>query len=322
MSQRVHCSRCRREIGFLDVLSLNTQTRRCKACESQVHAFLHGFRTTFLQLTADGVLAPGEWQYLVNGATQNHVDPQEAFAYVRGDALNLVERTLTYAAADGAVNEHEEQHIRALIGALAIPPHQAAPLLQRMERIKFLGHVRSGHLPTVQPSIRLDSDQHCFLEQPAVFHKQTARATVHVNGRLLATSAKLLFLSDKGGTDMLWKSVVRVEEHPNGVYLELTKKAGNGFYTMGDPDIVAAVIDGVIRRDRREVVGSSPLSRVIPPAVRREVWQRDQGKCTECAATDYLEFDHVIPHSKGGASTVGNVQLLCRRCNLKKSDRI
>jgi len=33
----------------------------------------------------------------------------------------------------------------------------------------------------------------------------------------------------------------------------------------------------------------------------------------------YISF---IPHSKGGANSVANVQLLCRSCNLKKSDRI
>jgi 5-methylcytosine-specific restriction endonuclease McrA len=35
-----------------------------------------------------------------------------------------------------------------------------------------------------------------------------------------------------------------------------------------------------------------------------------------------LEFDHVIPHAKGGSNTDNNIQLLCRGCNLKKSDRI
>jgi 5-methylcytosine-specific restriction endonuclease McrA len=35
-----------------------------------------------------------------------------------------------------------------------------------------------------------------------------------------------------------------------------------------------------------------------------------------------LEFDHIIPHAKGGANTEGNVRLLCRRCNNEKGDRI
>ena len=44
--------------------------------------------------------------------------------------------------------------------------------------------------------------------------------------------------------------------------------------------------------------------------------------CVRCEATDYLEYDHIIPHSKGGSNSVKNVQLLCRRCNNEKSDRI
>jgi len=35
-----------------------------------------------------------------------------------------------------------------------------------------------------------------------------------------------------------------------------------------------------------------------------------------------LEFDHIIPVAKGGANTIDNVQILCRRCNGQKSDRI
>jgi len=63
-------------------------------------------------------------------------------------------------------------------------------------------------------------------------------------------------------------------------------------------------------------------SRSVPPAIRAEVWRRDGGACVECQATEYLEFDHVIPWSRGGATSVGNLQLLCRRCNLAKGARI
>lgn len=63
--------------------------------------------------------------------------------------------------------------------------------------------------------------------------------------------------------------------------------------------------------------------RLIPTAVKLEVWQRDEGKCVICGATDELHFDHDLPYSRGGTSiTAENVQLLCARHNLQKSDRI
>ncbi|MBU6181031.1 MAG: HNH endonuclease [Verrucomicrobia bacterium] len=63
--------------------------------------------------------------------------------------------------------------------------------------------------------------------------------------------------------------------------------------------------------------------RVIPSSVKLEVWKRDGGKCTKCGSEDNLHFDHILPYSKGGSSLVAeNIQLLCARHNLKKSDRI
>lgn len=60
----------------------------------------------------------------------------------------------------------------------------------------------------------------------------------------------------------------------------------------------------------------------IPENVRHEVWRRDEGKCVTCGSQVRLEFDHIIPHSKGGASTARNLQLLCEICNRSKSDAI
>ena len=63
--------------------------------------------------------------------------------------------------------------------------------------------------------------------------------------------------------------------------------------------------------------------RIIPTHVKLEVWKRDGGKCTKCGSTDELHFDHILPYAKGGTSLkADNVQLLCARHNLIKSDRI
>ena len=54
-----------------------------------------------------------------------------------------------------------------------------------------------------------------------------------------------------------------------------------------------------------------------------EFWKRDGGQCVTCGSTDNLYFDQILPFSKGGSSLVAeNIQLLCARHNLAKSDRI
>ena len=63
-------------------------------------------------------------------------------------------------------------------------------------------------------------------------------------------------------------------------------------------------------------------SRKISQKVKDEVWKRDEGKCVECGSKENLEFDHIIPFSKGGANTYRNIQLLCESCNRSKSDKI
>ncbi|HVE56767.1 MAG TPA: HNH endonuclease, partial [Pyrinomonadaceae bacterium] len=72
-----------------------------------------------------------------------------------------------------------------------------------------------------------------------------------------------------------------------------------------------------------ETVEIHERRRIIPTEIKLEVWKRDDGKCTMCGATDELHFDHILPFSKGGTSIkVENVQLLCARHNLEKSDKI
>ena len=51
-------------------------------------------------------------------------------------------------------------------------------------------------------------------------------------------------------------------------------------------------------------------------------------KCCICGASPAkdpsveLHVDHIVPWSKGGETTIENLQTLCSRCNLGKSDSI
>lgn len=73
---------------------------------------------------------------------------------------------------------------------------------------------------------------------------------------------------------------------------------------------------GWIKKEKEE------RSRHISSKVRLEVWRRDYGKCVECGSKERLEYDHIIPFSKGGSNTARNIQLLCEICNRKKHNKI
>ncbi len=64
------------------------------------------------------------------------------------------------------------------------------------------------------------------------------------------------------------------------------------------------------------------MSRHIPESVKKVVYERDGGRCRICGRhSEYMEYDHITPYRYGAPATVENIQLLCRRCNLKKRDK-
>ena len=68
----------------------------------------------------------------------------------------------------------------------------------------------------------------------------------------------------------------------------------------------------------------SKHSRYIPQDVKIRVVIRDNGMCQSpgCFATSNLHFDHIYPYSKVGLSDdVNNIQLLCSKHNLQKSNK-
>lgn len=63
----------------------------------------------------------------------------------------------------------------------------------------------------------------------------------------------------------------------------------------------------------------------VKPSIRFFVLKRDNYTCKACGATSSdgvkLEIDHIVPVSKGGTNDPDNLQVLCKTCNIGKSDK-
>lgn len=104
------------------------------------------------------------------------------------------------------------------------------------------------------------------------------------------------------------------------------------FYTEDDglqPLDVLALIRERERRARRRLERAhatlarenglaAPRRGTISSDLRRAVFERDGGRCVQCDSDFDIQYDHVIPFSLGGASTVENLQVLCATCNKRK----
>lgn len=102
-------------------------------------------------------------------------------------------------------------------------------------------------------------------------------------------------------------------------------KMGGSILVDNEPHV------GVKKIHRSETKNSGKdnaiLSRSVTLSVRLKVLERDAYRCIFCGrspATDVgvrLHIDHRFPFSKGGSSTIDNLQTLCQDCNLGKSDK-
>jgi 5-methylcytosine-specific restriction endonuclease McrA len=99
---------------------------------------------------------------------------------------------------------------------------------------------------------------------------------------------------------------------------KVVSKAGKVVSKVADQPVkkIAPKLDFKLSDTKREQLPTR--NRYIPAEVKRSVWKRAQGKCLSCKSTFGLEYDHVRPFAKGGASNFENLQLLCRNCNQRK----
>ena len=86
------------------------------------------------------------------------------------------------------------------------------------------------------------------------------------------------------------------------------------------------VCQPISRKSSGKNESKAKMTRAISSKLRYQVLKRDHFKCCICGASPAknagveLHIDHIIPWSKGGETVIENLQTLCSRCNIGKSD--
>lgn len=102
-------------------------------------------------------------------------------------------------------------------------------------------------------------------------------------------------------------------------YAELFEKLTDEFLKRTDPLKKSAPLRTASPTPE---VTSASERRAIPAATRRQVWQRDQGKCKfrspqgrSCGSRWQVQIDHIRPVARGGGNDPSNLRLLCAQHN-------
>lgn len=129
----------------------------------------------------------------------------------------------------------------------------------------------------------------------------------HIKGQLLMIWILASQLDNKIPYDAIWlKGRISATE---SVDIELLIDLG--FLLLSDSSEENTCADSA------QVLGS----RYVNKQIKAFIFERDKGQCCACKTNKKIEFDHIIPISKGGLSTAENLQLLCTSCNRKKRMR-
>ncbi|MFB7878394.1 TerD family protein [Nocardia sp. NPDC056064] len=317
---RARCPRC----GHVLRRKLFGGHGPCKRCAEEIEGFLTQWRTRARRVLSGPGTQSEEWIEVWAALRFQRIDEERGRVVLREAGLTQVERMVAFAFADGEVFAEELDAFEHVVSELALNGAVVDDLRRRMHRGRTLSRLRSGELPTVEtPGLHLDPEERVHLDLPAVHARMLARGPRNTEGRLIASTKKLRFVGDGTGIELPWNRVVSVHPEHGTVVIAATSARGGATFGVTDPDYVAAALEGALRVAKRLVLAPGQRdSRSISQDVKAQVWQRDGGKCVECGDGHYLEFDHIIPLSRGGATSAANLQILCRNCNRVKGARI
>ncbi len=287
-------------------------------------------RAIFMVCIADGHLSTQEWAYLLATTKKFGIRHDELLRVIQPQAKQFVEHVLADAKADGRLSAEELATLNWLAKNLGLPPDFLEYLRKEVSLLQSLTNIADGVLPNipVPAGVAIRAGEIVHFHSTAIWREvrmlKNGPKVVDHRGNLTLTDNRLLFASPSKSHSIGYRRIVSHSGSDDRIEAQVTSKPRTTYFLPGQSPIPYAIFNSAVAMANQTLTGKTNGSstRHIPRDVRQRVWQRYSGRCAECGATDYLEFDHVIPVAKGGSNSDNNIQLLCRRCNLKKSDRI
>lgn len=284
------------------------------------------FRQLLINCLSDGVLTKEEMTKIEIFCLQNSLNLQECLTYSQPEIENFIHGLLADIVSDAIVTHEEEATINSVCNFL----NPSAKLIQEINetliRVKFLSNIKSGNIePINNHTIITKIDELVWHRELNVKLKRAVRNERRFHdGEIFVTSDRIIFKSYDYPAEILLKNIIDMEvDGLNFFIIGKTNRSTFQFY-LTESERLGAYTEQAVNKYHRKLNlnQTAKKTRTIGQDVKQAVWLRDKGQCIECTSNQYLEFDHIIPFSKGGANSIGNIQLLCRKCNLKKSDRI
>jgi len=294
----------------------------------------HALQFYSLKLTEaiqDGILTEEEMSELTVIAKTWGLTARELADVTVPEKMDVLRAALTSIKAKGKIDQGDREHVRSLTYFLNAP-ELLKPCLMDLDLYERLFAIRRGVLPEADPgSLILENGEHLHGRLSVIYETLRGPKLNRASGTLYVGSAKLRFVGRARSHAITYRNILEVSfqnTRTPKLQISLSSGRGSGRYRLTRGNSPAALLElkemvgYLIRKAHRILPPSRRPSSHIPEHIRSEVYARDGGVCVMCGAREYIEFDHIIPRSKGGATTVANLQILCRRCNSEKSDQI
>jgi hypothetical protein len=293
---------------------------------TQGEGFVRGM---FLACIEEGQLTADEWNKFISTGRRLGLEEHELQKLISKPAKKYVEHVLADAKADEKLSPDEKQELDWLLEILHLDDEFASYVQDEMQFLHAQYEISQGRLPSLQRprnlEVRGGEIVHASFDAVLVIVRNLKSGTRknEYSGRITLLDSRAIFQGEEKSEAIRYRRIVSVRGGINWAEFQLTGKPVWAIHFDDDPLAFPIFSKAVALANQTAVrKNEDGPSRHIPREVRQRVWQRYGGQCAECSATDYLEFDHIIPHAKGGGNGDNNIQLLCRKCNLKKSDHI
>jgi tellurite resistance protein len=295
--------------------------------QSEGEAFI---RSIFLACVADHNISQDDWNKLLHLTEQFGLRHDEMLSAVQPQAQQFVEHVLADAKSDGRITPEESQTLKWLLDNLGLPAQFRAYARAEVQLVQSLADIDDGRLPSVAVPKGMEhhSGEIVHWVGPVTWREHKVRrgelAALDHSGTLALTDNRLIFVGEMKSKAVSYRKIVAHRGTPAWLEVQLDGKPVSQYLFRHASPLPYAIFRSAVAMANQTKLAKPEggNTRHIPRDVRQRVWQRYGGRCSECGATAYLEFDHIIPVARGGSNTDSNVQLLCRMCNLKKSDFI